>query len=297
MANTLTAHQATIIGMEAMAQLRRELTIIKRVNRNYEGDVAQYGKAVTVPFPGALSANDKTPGSDFTIQNATSTGVTVTLNKHKEATFIIEDIDKATSNGDILKMYMGSAMTAITEKVEDDLFTLYSGFSTADIGTGGTDVTAALIRTARLTLQNAKAPRADRTLVLSPKDINALMAADSQFLLAANQRGNDQTINEGIIGRYMGFDVMESTAVPTGGGSTFNLAFHKDAIGLVVRPLTTDIPANLGAVAAIVEDAESGLGLRVILSYNAMRGGVQCTVDLLYGFAELRDAFGVVVLG
>ena len=299
MANTLTPHQATIIGMEALAQLRSNLVLVKRVNRNYENEVAQYGKAVTIPFFGALTANDKTAGSDVTVQDATSTGITVTLNKHKESTFIIEDIDKALSRGDILQGYMGSAITVLAEKVESDLIALYSGLS-QEIGTGGTDVTAALIRTARKTLTDAKAPTSNRTLLLSTKDVNALMAADSQFLMAVNQRGNAQTLEEGIIGRYMGFDVMESQLVPVvtadNPDSTHNIAFHKDAFALVVRPLPTDIPGNLGAVASIVQDPESGLGLRVVLSYNGNRLGVQCTVDILYGVAELRDTFGVEVL-
>jgi hypothetical protein len=42
--------------------------------------------------------------------------------------------------------------------------------------------------------------------------------------------------------------------------------------------------------------AEDGIGLRVTMSYNADYLGVQVTVDVLYGFAELRDAFGVVVI-
>lgn len=297
MANGLTAHQATIIGMEALAQLRSNLVLVKRVNRNYEEEVAQYGKTVQIPFYGALTANDKTAGSDVTVQDATSTSVSVTLNKHKEATFIIEDIDKALSRGDLLQGYMGSAITALAEKVETDLLALYSGLS-QEIGTAGTDVTAALVRTARKTLTDAKAPASNRTLVLSTKDVNALMAADSQFLMAVNQRGNAQTLEEGVIGRYMGFDVMESQLVPTtdSGTDVHNIAFHKDAFALVVRPLETNIPANMGAVATIVQDPESGLGLRVVLSYNANRLGVQCTVDLLYGVAELRDTFGVEVL-
>ena len=40
---------------------------------------------------------------------------------------------------------------------------------------------------------------------------------------------------------------------------------------------------------------EDGIGIRVTMGYNAAQLGVQVTIDCLYGVAELRDAFGVVV--
>ncbi len=280
--------------MEVLQQLRKDFVIGKRVRRDFEKEVASYGKVVQVPVIGTLSANDKTAGSDVTIQDATSTSVSVTLNKHKEATFIIEDIDKALSRNDLMQAYMGSAVKALAEKVEDDMFTLVTGFSQS-VGTYGTDTTAANVRLARKTLTDGGAPRADRTLVLSTKDISALLAADSQFLASYNNVGQNKNIEEGIVGRYMGFDVMESNAVLLDNSNhTHNLAWHKDAIALVVRPMDP-APAGLGAVSSVVNDPVSGLSIRATLSYNPLRMGVQCTADILYGFAELRDALGVEV--
>lgn len=296
MANTLTAHQATIIGMEALRVLRRDSVIVKRVRTDYSTEVAQHGKVVTIPKFGSLTANDKTLGSNVTVQNATSTSVNVTLNKHKEATFIIDDFDRAISRNDLLAGYMNSGMVAIVEAVEDDLFALYSGLSTA-IGTAGTDLTAAVCRLARKTLTDAKAPRAGRTLAISTKDVSALLAADSQFLASYNNTSDKTKIEEGIIGRYMGFDVMESQAIPVVAGvpTTHNLAWHKDAFALVTRPLDSVVPQGMGAVVQTVTDPDSGLAIRVVLSYNADRLGVQCTVDLLYGVAEVRDELAVDV--
>lgn len=294
MTNTLTAHQATIIGQEVLAQVRKDAVIVKRVRRDFDQEVAQYGKIVQVPTIGALDANDKTPGSAVTVQNATSSSVSVTLNKWKEATFRIEDMEKALSRGDVLQAYMGSAVKALAEKVEDDLFTLVTGFSQS-VGAYGTDTTAANVRLARKTLTDGSAPRADRTLVLSTKDISALLAADSQFLASYNNTADATKIAEGIVGRYMGFDVMESNAVPLDNTThTHNLAWHKEAIALVVRPLETP-PAGMGAVGSVINDPISGLSIRCVLSYNPDYLGVQCTCDMLYGFAEMRDAYGVEV--
>lgn len=292
MSNTLTAHQATIVAQEVLGQLKREFTLVKRVRRDFENEVAAYGKVVQVPTIGALTAEDKAAATDVTVQDATSSSKSVTLNKHKESTFIIEDIDAALSRNDLLAAYAKSAQIALTEKVEDDLFALYSGFS-QDVGTYATDATAAQVRLARKKLTDGKAPRADRTLILATKDVSALLAADSQFLASYNNTSDATKIAEGIIGRYMGFDVVESQGVPLHDtNQTSSLAFHREAIALVVRPLG-EIPAGMGAVSSVVSDPESGLSIRCILSYNANRLGVQCTCDILYGVAEMRDAFGI----
>ncbi len=293
MSNTLTAHQATIVAQEVLGQLRKNLVLVKRVRRDFDTEVASYGKVVQVPTIGSLAANDKTAGSDVTVQDATSSSVSVTLNKHKEATFIIEDIDKALSRNDVMAAYTQSAVIALAEKVEDDLFGLYATFSQT-VGTYATDATPAQTRLAAKLLTDGKAPREGRTLVLATKDVSALLTADSQFLAAANTGGDKARLEERIIGRYMGFDVMESQAVPLhDSNQTSSLAFHRDAIALVVRPLESNIPAGMGAVASVVNDPDSGLSIRCILSYNANRLGVQATVDILYGFAEMRDAFGI----
>jgi hypothetical protein len=297
MSNTLTAHQATIIGMEALRVLRKESVMVKRVRKDYSEEVAQHGKVVTIPKFGAMSANNKTLGSSVTVQDATSTSVNVTLNKHKEATFIIDDFDRAISRNDLLAGYMNSAMVAVVEAVEDDLLALYAGLS-GSIGTGGTDLTAAVVRLARKTLTDNKSPRGDRTLVISTKDVSALLAADSQFLASYNNTAEKTKLEEGIIGRYMGFDVMESQAVPVVDDTpdvTHNIAFHKDAFALVTRPLDAVVPQGLGVVVQNVTDPETGLTVRVVLSYNKDRLGVQCTVDLLYGVAEVRDELAVDV--
>ena len=294
MSNTLTTHQATIVAMEVLGQLRKNLVMTKRVRRDFDAEVAQYGKVVQVPTIGALVANDKAAATDITVQDATSSSKSVTLNKHKEATFIIEDFDRAISRNDLIAAYSQSAVIAIAEKVEDDLLALYAGLS-QDVGTYNTDITAAVVRLARKKLTDGKAPRDGRTLVLATKDISALLTADSQFLASYNNVGTAENVQEGIVGRYMGFDVMESQAVPLHDtNQTSGMAFHKEAFALVVRPLP-EVPTGMGAVSSVVNDADSGLSIRVILSYNPDRLGVQCTTDILYGVSEMRDEFAIHV--
>ena len=74
--------------------------------------------------------------------------------------------------------------------------------------------------------------------------------------------------------------------------TTHNLAFTKDAIGLVIRRLPQPLPGT----GAIAEYAELGnFGMRVTMSYQPNTLAQQFTVDVLYGVGVLRNSFGVQV--
>lgn len=74
--------------------------------------------------------------------------------------------------------------------------------------------------------------------------------------------------------------------------TTNNVAFSKNAIGLVVRRLPQPLPGT----GAIAEYAELGnFGMRVIMSYQPNTLSQQFTVDILYGAAVIRNGFGVQV--
>jgi hypothetical protein len=74
--------------------------------------------------------------------------------------------------------------------------------------------------------------------------------------------------------------------------TTHNLAFARDAIGLVIRRLPQPLPGT----GAIAEYAELGnFGMRVVMSYQPDALSQQFTVDVLYGKAVVRNAFGVQV--
>lgn len=303
MSNTLAAHYPVIVAKDALHQLRASLVMTKRVTRNYEKEVKTKGKTVDVPKYGALSANDKALNGNVTVQDANSDTVSITLNKHKESTFLIEDPERAfsgekTEDGeDIISGYTKSAVTAITEAVESDLMDLYSGVST-QIGVAGTDVSEALFLSLRKTLADNKAPKKDEglTFVYSTKDQNALLGID-KYINGDYAPGNS-AIADGATGKIYNFHTFESTEVKVVSGSpdaTHNLGFHRGAFALAVRPLPA-IPQGLGELAFVIDDPMSGLAVRVRMSYNSDRGGIQTTVEILYGVGELRDELAVDVL-
>ena len=104
-----------------------------------------------------------------------------------------------------------------------------------------------------------------------------------------------RAIVDGTIGKIKDFFVFRSQYISKTGSSplaTHNLAFCKDAIGLVVRRLPQPLPGT----GAIAEYAELGnFGMRVTMSYQPNTLAQQFTVDVLYGCAILRNNFAVQI--
>lgn len=282
-------------AQEALLALRSKLSLAKLVTR--DTDVAAEftaGDILHIPVPGTLSANTKTAGSAVTLQAPNDSEVTVTLSNHKEVSFLIEDVTAAQANQSLRQRYMANAVIPLANAIEDALFALYSGFSTST-GTTGTDLTASSIRSARKKLNDNNAPDEGRALIVSTKDEVSILGDSTLADYFANARAAG--VAEGSIGRAYGFDVYTSNRVPVVAGSpdsTKNLAITPEAMILAMRSLPTEqVP---GAERMVVTDPESGLSIRVTAAYNASYLGVQVTLDVLYGVAELRDLCGVVVL-
>jgi len=73
-----------------------------------------------------------------------------------------------------------------------------------------------------------------------------------------------------------------------------NIGFHRNAIGLVCRPLEKPEGA---AKAVWVDDADSGLALRVVFDYNSTSKLDVVSIDCLVGFVDLYPELGVRLLG
>ena len=97
------------------------------------------------------------------------------------------------------------------------------------------------------------------------------------------------------MGKIKDFFVFRSQFVQKTGTTTVtthNMAFTKDAIGLVIRRLPQPLPGT----GAIAEYAELGnFGMRVVMSYQPNTLAQQFTVDVLYGCGVLRNTSGVQV--
>jgi coat protein Gp5 len=286
-----------LVAADALPALMGNLVMGNLVNRDYEPTLAQAGDTVNVPIPPTLVANNIAEGGTVQTQNPNLGNAAIVLNTHAEATFQIPDVTKVLAVPDLLKLYMQPAVVALAERIESDLLTIYPQFtSNTPVGTGGSALTEATVDAAETALFAAKVPAsASKYLVVSASTYSDLRQIPrfSEFNTAGE--AGLRALVDGAVGKMKDFYIFRSQFVAmTGSGpaTTHNLAFSRDAIGLVVRRLPQPLPGT----GAIAEYAELGsFGMRVTMSYQPNTLAQQFTVDVLYGAGVLRNSFAVQV--
>ncbi len=286
-----------LVAADALPALVGNLVMGNLVNRDYEPVLAQAGDTVNIPIAPTLVANNLVEGLTVQLQNPNVGNAQIVLNTHAEATFQIPDVTKVLAVPDLLQLYMQPAVVAIAQKIETDLLNLYASFTTnTPVGTGGTAITEAIVDAAETALFQAKIPASEaKYLVVDASTYSQLRQIDrfSEFQTAGE--AGLRALVDGTVGKIKDFFVFRSQFITKTGSSpvtTHNLAFAKNAIGLVIRRLPQPLPGT----GAIAEYAELGnFGVRVVMSYQPNTLAQQFTVDVLYGAAVLRNSFGVQV--
>lgn len=286
-----------LVAADALPALVGNLVMGNLINRDYEATLAQAGDTVNIPIPPTLVANNIAEGGTVQAQNPSLGNAQIVLNTHAEATFQIPDVTKVLAVPDLLKLYMQPAVVALAERIETDLLGLYSQFTAnAIVGLPGVAITEATIDAAETALFQSKVPSsAGKYLVVDPATYSALRQIPrfSEYYTAGD--AGLHALIDGAVGKLKDFFIFRSQFVArTGSGpvTTHNVAFSKNAIGLVIRRLPQPLPGT-GAVA---EYAEVGnFGIRVVMSYQPNTLAQQFTVDVLYGCSVLRNGHGVHV--
>ena len=287
-----------LVAVDALPALVGNLVMGNLVNRDFEPTLAQAGDTVNVPIPPTLLANNILEGGAVQTQNPNVGNAAITMNNHVEATFQIPDVTKVLAVPDLLKLYMQPAVNALAERIETDLLKLSTRFTAnAAVGTGSVALTESVIDSAETALFNAKVPaRESKYLVVDGSAYSQLRQVPRFSEYATAGDAGLRALVDGSVGKIKDFYVFRSQFINKTGVApsvtTNNVAFTKDAIGLVTRRL----PQPLRGTGAIAEYAEMGnFGVRILMSYAPNTLAQQFTVDVLYGCDVLRNAHGVLV--
>jgi hypothetical protein len=100
--------------------------------------------------------------------------------------------------------------------------------------------------------------------------------------------------NKILLDRPLDANLADDAVVLIGPNGTYNFAFVRNAISLVVRPMAVPRSGS-GATGAVAN--YRGLAVRVVWSYDANKQGLLVTVDMLCGIAVLDTLLGQVMLG
>ena len=261
---TIAVTIATLISKEIFLELENKPTMANLVFRQ------NAGKGInTIKFPNVakLTAVNKVSGTALTPAANTETAYTMLLNKHKAVAMSIESIAELQSNLELRRIYVSRMAEALATVVDTDLFALYSGLSQT-IGTGVAAITDADIRDAIEYLDEANAP-AERYLLIPPSQKNALLGI-AKFVEA--DKSGDSTLKTGEFGQIYGVKVIISNNCPVVTTTVKCLMFASEAFGLGIQQ-----------------------NIRVKSAWNVLGVTEDIVADMVYGVAELRDDFGVMI--
>ena len=284
MANTILTPD--IIAREALMVLRNNAVMANLVHRDYSDDFAAVGDTITIRKPATFVAKEYNGSID--VQDATETGVEVKIDKHLDVSFGVTSKEMALDIADFSKQFLVPAMQAFADKVDKYLIDLEASATNRVPHADGAIAPKDMIEARKHLTQNA-APLADRRFV-----VGATAEADllnSELFVSADKVGDEGTaLREASLGRKFGMDCYVDQNIGAADGYTPSIAFHKNAMALVTRPLA--LPQGAAKAAIVNYD---GFGLRVVYGYDMNTKKDTVSIDMICGVKLLDQKLISVV--
>lgn len=285
MANTILTPE--VIAREALMVLRNNAVMAKLVHRDYSDEfVGKVGDTITVRKPATFVANEFT--GEIELQDAKETGVEVKMDKLLDVSFAVSSKELSLDIADFSNQFLVPAMQAFANKVDKYLIGLEAGATNRHPHASG-EIGTADVLAARKLLSDHAAPLADRRFVVGTTAEAELLA--NELFVSAEKVGDEGTsLREASLGRKFGMDIYADQNIVKNGDYTPAIAFHKNAMALVTRPLA--LPQGAAKSAIVNYD---GFALRVVYGYDITTKTDTVSIDMLCGVAMLDNNLIAVV--
>jgi hypothetical protein len=205
--------------------------LIPACNHQYEGELAS-GNTVKITAITTPTIQNYATSRTLTIDALTDTTQSLVINKEDAISFKVDDVDRVQSAGSF-EPVTRDAGKALAENAETNLI--------ADLKANGTSAGTAAITTSalayaavvsiRTALVKAKVPSSDRYLAVSP-EFAALLLGESSKLTSFDPVG-DEPVRNGVIGRLLGFTVVEHPLLTHTSNRPAAIGFHGPSVGFV----------------------------------------------------------------
>jgi N4-gp56 family major capsid protein len=315
-ASELTQFIPELWSDEVIVAYKSNLVMANLVRKlNHRG---KKGDTIKIPTPTRGSASTKSEETQVTLQqHGTDNGTSVSIDKHKEYSRLIEDFADVQALASLRRFYTDDAGYAIAKRVDTDLiFAAAGGLGgttvVEDAATGNvdvtnttttfkarigddsaawddtasasegnaTDITDAGLRSFVKRLDDQDAPHAGRYFVI-PTVVKQDMTGFARFTEQAftGEVGSSNTIRNGLVGDIYGVEVYVSTNLPTVEDTA---ATNDQKLALMFQR----------DALVLVEQ----LGIRTQESYMQQYLASLFTADMIYGTKLLRTNSSVPIV-
>lgn len=211
--NSLDALLPEFWAANGLRVFRENLVFPALFSMDYNSEIAKAGKVVHVRKRGELYARRKLAGTDVTASSLSSVGQLIRLNQQPYVHYEVDDIEQATSLGDVVNDYIDPAFFALARYInEAGAMMCYDFFRNQAGGDTVNGVRYADLVAARKKLNSLKVPQSERPLIVNNNAEATLLLEDK--LTRADATGDGTPLQTGIIGRGAGFSIVPSLTLP-----------------------------------------------------------------------------------
>lgn len=158
------------------------------------------------------------PGTGVSITNDSSVYVDIDNKQEKGINEILDGYTIMTAPSDLIAGRLDAGLRGFGEQVDTDFLTLLATDGTQAVLAAAAKPTASTIYAdilaLKLALDQAKAPKSNRSLIITAEMENLLLSVDSKIIL--NTTRGDEIQTEGFVGRLLGFNIYSNEQLPAG---------------------------------------------------------------------------------
>lgn len=215
------------------------------VNRNYEGDISQFGDTVNITSITRPTISTYTAHVDITFEDVDDATRALIIDQAKSFAFEIDDIEARQARGNVMDEAAMEAAYGLRDTADEFLSALMvSGMDAGNKLTAVTIDTAAEAEQAlidlKTTLDVDNCPSDGRWVVISPQFEAQLLK--STLFVPVHASGSSEALRNGRVGRAFGFDILRSNQAPaaTLGSGQKIIAGHASALTYAEQIVKTE---------------------------------------------------------
>lgn len=294
MANTFVNLTADIIAQKSLTLMQPNLAQLKTLSIDFSSEVASAGETVKTRLAGAVTSSTWDATNKYQSQNATTSGVQVTLGDPSYSQLEFTPKEVATIGFDrLVTLFMEPLSYAVVKSMQTDLLSkVVSDSGVLDANALALASISSFDRSKVIELNkkmsNNALPEEGRVQHLGPDAYYALITDNT--VAQAFSIGGNEVIRNGRIGRLHGNDFYEVQSIGAQvykAGATpvllKGIAGNKE--GFMIASRAPAVSAGTNADVAIATDPATGFTFMVSKWFNVDEGKHKIRAEWLFGTA------------
>jgi len=254
----------SIWAANLLSPLYKSLVFGSAVNRDYEGDISQYGDSVRINEIGDITVSDYTKYNDLDWQELSSAQKTLFIDQAKSFSFEVDDIDEAQAKPKVMGEAMTRAAYAIADEIDQHIAGLYTDAGVELAATTATTSNAlSWVADAAEALNEANAPTSGRIMIIPPALLTKLLLTISGGVSTTGvpKVFDDGVLVNGYVGSIYGFNILVSNNVQESSSGVYQPLFMtRQAISFA---------GQITKMGSVQRESRFGMGVKGLYVYGS----------------------------